>query len=130
MKNGDRPPDGLGRLRRPIGAPRDGLSGALGGNRAGHGLGEALNPTEEDRYWRAHYRTRPYTDSNADYDRYRPAFRFGWESRIRYFDRGWDDVESALAHQWERRHESELPWPRARGAARDAWERADRQLNT
>lgn len=118
-----------GAIGGPPGATIGGIIGAVGGGAAGHGLGEAVNPSEEDRFWRANYHTRPYTDDDAAYDVYRPAFRFGWESRIRYFDRRWDDVEPTLAHQWERRHESELTWARARAAARDAWNRAERQMN-
>ncbi len=118
-----------GALGGPPGAALGGLLGAIGGGAAGDGLAEAVNPSAHDRYWRQNYRARAYTDDSAAYDLYRPAYRFGWEARVRYFDRHWDDVEPTLAREWETRHESELTWPRAREAARDAWTRVDTQMN-
>jgi hypothetical protein len=90
-----------------------------------HTISERIDPAEEDRYWRENFRARPYVPHGSDYSRYRPAFRFGWESRVRYFDRSWHQAESHLQRDWLLRHESAMPWLRARLPARDAWERVD-----
>lgn len=116
-------------LGGPAGAAVGGILGALGGAAAGHGIAEGVNPAEEDSYWRQHYRARSYIDNAATYALYRPAYRFGWEARVRYFDRRWEDVEPILAREWETRHESELTWARARAAAFDAWQRVERKNN-
>ena len=102
----------------------NGDSGAL---RYRKTISELVNPGEEDRYWREHFRDRPYVERGSDYALYRPAFRFGWESRVRYFDRTWQEAEPRLQRDWLQRHESDLPWTRARLSARDAWERVDRR---
>ena len=88
-------------------------------------LSERIDPAAEDRYWREHFRSRPYVSQDCDYTLLRPAFRFGWESRIRYFDRTWEEAEPRLQRDWRRRHEGTLPWAQARLSARDAWERVD-----
>lgn len=96
---------------------------------AGSGKAEALNPTEEDAYWRDNFRKRPYADETLSYDHYRPAYRYGWESRTRHADRRWDEVERELERGWrENRGESRLGWSDAKLAARDAWQRVEHRL--
>jgi hypothetical protein len=95
--------------------------------------GEAVNPTAEDEYWRRNWSSRPYTDRNRDYEHYRPAFRFGWESRSRFRDCKWEEVEAQLASEWGRhgdRQRAALRWDEARLAARDAWQRLERTTRT
>jgi len=88
--------------------------------------GPVPQPEGEDEYWRSNWRTRPYTDRTRDYEHYRPAYRFGWESRRRYPDRRWEEVEAHLATEWQRhREQSPLKWDEARLAARDAWRRLE-----
>jgi hypothetical protein len=79
---------------------------------------------DEDAYWRANYRTRPYAGAERGYDYYEPAYRYGYDAANRYGDRNWSDVESELSSGWnsyERRGES--TWEQIKDAVRDAWDR-------
>ncbi|HSJ10067.1 MAG TPA: hypothetical protein VK928_09135 [Longimicrobiales bacterium] len=105
---------------------------------AAYGPGERLNGAatdsvvnarEEDDYWREHYVRRPYADDTLGYDQYRPAFRYGWESRARLMGQRWDQVERDLERGWrEHRGASHLGWGDAKLAARDAWQRVEHRL--
>jgi hypothetical protein len=117
----------VGSIAGPVGAAVGGAVGAIAGGLAGKGVAESVNPTVEDEYWREHYKARPYIDEGADYEAYRPAYRYGWESYGRYRGRTFDEVEPELSREWEGRQQgSTLGWSRARLAARDAWDRVER----
>ena len=108
----------------PVGFAVGGAIGAVTGGLAGHGVGEKVNPTVEDAYWRDNYSTRPYATADRDYSVYQPAYRYGWESREQHAGRKWDDVEKELDAGWSRRQGTAgLGWDDARPAVRDAWDR-------
>jgi hypothetical protein len=110
----------------PVGAGVGATVGAALGGLAGREVASAVDPAEEDSYWRDNYRTRPYADDTLSYDHYRPAYRYGWESRERHAGRRWDQVERELERGWrEHRGVSHLGWADAKLAARDAWQRVD-----
>lgn len=115
----------VGAVGGPIGAAVGAGIGAVAGGLAGKSAAEAIDPTAEDEYWRRHYRTRPYVESQRSYDDYRPAYQYGWESRARYGPRPFYEVEPDLRQGWESApgQRAKLDWERARHAARDAWER-------
>lgn len=82
--------------------------------------------TEEDEYWRTNFGQRPYA-SNSAYDRWRPAYRFGYESASRYSNRSWDEVERDLERDWstsEYGGDERSTWQQMKDAVRDAWNRA------
>ena len=116
----------------PVGALVGGAVGAIAGGAAGHGVAERIDPTVEDTYWRDSWRHRDYTKSDSfNYDEdYRPAYRYGWESRERHAGRTWDDgLETELSSGWEKaRGTSRLKWEEARDATRDAWHRVENRL--
>jgi hypothetical protein len=117
----------------PIGAVVGTVVGAIAGGLAGKGVAEAVNPTTEDAFWRENYKTRPYAaagDSSYPYEEdYRPAYRYGWESRSRYQGQKFEDVESDLGRDWDRtKDKSRLGWDRAKEATRDAWHRVERAI--
>jgi hypothetical protein len=88
-----------------------------------------IDATEEDRYWRDNYIRRPYADETLSYDHYRPAYRYGWESRARLSGQRWDQVERELERGWrQNRGASRLGWGDAKLAARDAWQRIDHKI--
>jgi hypothetical protein len=88
-----------------------------------------FDPVEEDRYWRDNYIRRPYADETLSYDHYRPAYRYGWESRARLDGQRWDQVERELERGWrQNRGASRLGWGDAKLAARDAWQRIDHRI--
>jgi hypothetical protein len=118
----------IGSVAGPVGTVVGTAIGAVAGGLAGKGAAEAINPTVEDEYWRSAYATRPYVSSGADYDAYKPAYQYGWESYSRYQGRRFDEVESDLRRDWEGRRDRSMPWDNARDAVRDAWHRVERKL--
>lgn len=99
------------------------VGGVIGGY-AGKGIAESVNPTAEDAYWRENYRTRSYVEPDEDYALYQGAYQYGWESRQRYPDKEWGDVEPDLRRDWEAgKSKSVLSWDRAKHAIRDSWDR-------
>jgi hypothetical protein len=120
----------IGAVAGPVGAVVGGAVGAIAGGLAGKGVAEGVNPTVEDEYWRQNYKNRPYIDQGADYEAYRPAYRYGWESYGRYQGRKFDEVEPDLSRDWETRQSgSTLGWNKAKLAVRDAWDRVERGVD-
>ena len=114
-----------GAVGGPVGAIIGAAVGGLTGGFAGKGLAESVNPTEEDTFWSDAYKDRPYAQGRK-YEDLRPAYRYGWESRTRYADRDWHDVESDLQRDWSTRQGgTNLDWNTARPAAYDAWNRVE-----
>ena len=119
----------IGSVAGPIGTVVGTAIGAVAGGLAGKGAAEAINPTLEDEFWRRNYTARPYVSSGTDYDRYRPAYQYGWESYSRYEGRRFDEVEADLRRDWETNREADrMNWENAREAVRDAWHRVERRL--
>ena len=80
----------------------------------------------EDNYWSENFSSRPYSLGPDYYDRFRPAYRYGFESARHHVNRRWDDVETDLAAGWERyteRGEVSSTWEEVKAAVRDAWDR-------
>ncbi|RZJ12162.1 MAG: PA2169 family four-helix-bundle protein [Acidovorax sp.] len=107
----------------PVGAAVGAVAGAVAGGLAGKAAAEAVNPTEEDAYWRETYHREPYYVGGRTYDQYRPAYELGWSSVDRY-EGDFEAVEPRLADDWRARHADGLAWTDARPAARAAWDRA------
>ncbi|MDP3228232.1 MAG: PA2169 family four-helix-bundle protein [Acidovorax sp.] len=108
----------------PVGAAIGGVAGAVAGGLAGKAAAEAVNPTEEDAYWRENYEREPYFVGGRTYDHYRPAYELGWSSVGRY-EGDFDAVEPRLADDWRARHATDgLAWTDVRPATRAAWDRA------
>jgi phage tail tape-measure protein len=117
-----------GAVGGPAGAMVGAAVGGVVGGLAGKGVAEAVNPTEEEAYWRESHSTRPYA-AHRSYDELAPAYRYGWESRVRHADRNWTDVESDLERGWDKaRGQSKLAWHEAKDATRDAWHRVERAM--
>ena len=80
---------------------------------------------EEDAYWRENFARRPYA-SGRQYEEYRPAFKYGYESGTHHMGRGWNEVESDLRTGWDR-FEGKGPggaaWENVKDAVKDAWHR-------
>ncbi|MGH9458209.1 MAG: hypothetical protein ACRD2J_11290 [Thermoanaerobaculia bacterium] len=115
-----------GAVGGPAGAAVGGAIGAVAGGYAGKGIAEAVNPTEEEAHWRSEYPHRPYARPEVPYDRYQPAYRFGWEKAVlpTFTGRSFEDIEPELEHHWHTtRGEGGLAWNEARPAVRDAWDR-------
>jgi hypothetical protein len=116
-----------GAVAGPVGAAVGAVVGAVAGGLAGKAVEEHIDPTAEDAFWRQNYRDRPYVEQGIEYDTYRPAYQYGWESRSRYRDRRFEEVEPELKSGWSaQKQHSALAWDKAKQAARDAWDRVDR----
>jgi hypothetical protein len=103
----------------------------VSGGLAGKGVAERVNPTVEDTYWREHYASRPYVESDRDYTDYEPAYRTGYEGYASHADRGltYDQAEPTLRQSYEERHDGKgLAWEKAKHATRDAWDRVERAV--
>ena len=108
----------------PVGTAVGAAIGAVAGGLIGKGVAESVNPTAEHEYWRGNYANRPYADADSEYDDYGPAYQYGWESRQKYADKDFDDVEGDLGRNWElAKGKSQLKWEKAKQASRDAWDR-------
>ncbi len=80
----------------------------------------------EDNYWFENFTSRPYGIGPDFYDRFRPAYRYGFESAQHNVGRVWDEAEEDLRQGWDRyehRRENTSTWDEIREAVRDAWDR-------
>ncbi len=103
--------------------------GAIAGGLAGKGVGEMVDPTVEDTYWRENHRNEPYYSKDRDYDFYGPAYRAGYEGRVKYDGRKFDEVESDLQSDYARYYGGDMSsWDEVRPASRAAWDRVDRRV--
>ena len=113
----------------PVGGLVGGTLGAIAGGAGGHALAEKIDPTVETEYWRTNYTTRDYVTKGEPYETYEPAYRYGWESRMRNAERKWDEVEDNLEREWDEfKGKSRLKWYEAKDATRDAWHRVERAI--
>jgi len=117
----------LGTSVGPVGTAIGAAVGAVVGGLAGKGIAEHFDPTIEEAYWRENYASRPYVTPGASIYDYGPVYRYGWESRSRYSDKRFEEVEKDLERDWGRaKGKSRLTWAQAQAASRDAWNRIDR----
>jgi hypothetical protein len=81
-----------------------------------HGWNEAM-PNYRQRWQQR------YGSTGGRWEDYEPGYRYGYEMRSRpeYRGRSFNDVESSMRSDWERRH-PETPWDRARESIRDTWD--------
>lgn len=116
----------------PIGTLVGGAIGTIAGAAVGHSAAERVDPTGETEAWRGTASTRPYYNTEYDYDRdYAPAYRYGTEARNEHGSEAWDSAETRLKSGWENvKGESRLAWDQAREPVRDAWDRSDRTYKT
>lgn len=122
----------IGAVGGPVGAVVGGVVGAVVGGLAGKGAAEAINPTEEDHYWREQSVNMPYYQHtlkqypDASYQRdYQQAYRLGYEERrLHPADTSFSQVEAELEQKWQQvKGESRLTWQQAKQASQDAWQR-------
>ncbi|HTS00935.1 MAG TPA: hypothetical protein VMN04_00280, partial [Thermoanaerobaculia bacterium] len=83
----------------PAGAVVGGIAGAAAGAVAGNAFASEFDATEEARYWRETFASRPYRKRDRDFSFYEPAYRYGWETARRYAGdpRSFDELEPELA---------------------------------
>ena len=80
----------------------------------------------EDNFWYENFSSRPYAIGPDYYERFRPAYRYGFESARHNAGRTWDDAEQHLREGWDRfelRGIHKSTWEEVKDAVRDAWDR-------
>ena len=108
----------------PVGTVIGAAIGAVVGGLGGKAVAEHFDPTIEERYWRENYERQPYHRKGMAFDDYAPAYRLGWESRLRNPNERFEDAESRLESDYrDMRGNSPLDWGDAAHATRAAWER-------
>lgn len=122
-----------GAVAGPIGAVAGAVIGAIAGGVAGKSAAEMVNPTDETKYWRDTYASRPYALANERYEDYAPAYRYGWEAYTKpgVHPSTFDSVTADLERGWNQaKGASTLAWDKARHATKDAWERVSQRHGT
>jgi len=105
-----------------IGGAVGAVVGAVGGGLAGKAVGEAVDPTGTDDYWRENYKTRSYVKSDADYNKYRPAYQCGARLADRSNSSTFD--EKAARAEWDSNPDrGNLDFDSAKDAMRDEFTR-------
>lgn len=118
-----------GTVAGPVGTMVGAAAGAIAGGLAGKAVAEHYDPTIEDAYWRDNFEREPYYQSGMTYEDYEPAYRLGWESRVRYTGANFDDIDTDLARDYDNsRGKSRLSWEHAKHATRAAWHRIERAM--
>ena len=99
------------------------VAGAVAGGVAGNKIAKAIDPTAEEAYWRENYSSRPYVTRGANFNDYRPAYRYGVDAYTRHEGLSFEQAEPELMHDWDRvKGISSLTWENAKHATRDAWQ--------
>ncbi len=113
-----------GAVGGPVGAVVGAVIGGVAGAYGGRGVAEAVNPTQEEKYWRENHASQPYATADDSFERYAPAYRTGYEGFTKYPGKDYADVEDDLALDYQKHDpNTALPWDRARPAVKAAWER-------
>ncbi len=114
----------VGAVAGPISAAVGAAVGAVAGGLAGKGVGEMIDPTTEDKWLEENFASRPYVKEGDTFDTYRPAYQHGAHAESMYGDADFDELEPELEDEWHQSPDSQpIPWPRARGAVKDAYDR-------
>jgi hypothetical protein len=88
--------------------------------------GAMLDWTTEESYWRNNYSSRPYAGTNADFEYWKPAYRYGYDAANRFQGHRWEEVENDLRTEWdsyEHRGTIRAKWEEVKDAVRDSWNR-------
>jgi hypothetical protein len=118
-----------GTVLGPAGTLAGAAAGAIVGGLVGKGVGEAVDPTEEDVFWAKQYEHEPYFEQGYTYADYQPAYRAGYEGRMRYHDRKFSEAEGDIRREYEQSNvRSRLGWDKARLASQAAWNRVERAI--
>jgi hypothetical protein len=112
-----------GAVAGPMAAAIGTVVGAVAGGYAGKGIGELIDPTTEDTWLRDNFDSRPYVDEGDRFEDFHPAYRYGAVAESKLGDAGIDLMDEQLQREWEASKENKMPWTKARGAVKDAYDR-------
>ena len=117
----------IGSVVGPAGTLVGAAVGAIAGGLAGKGVAEMVDPTVEDAYWRDAHVKQSYYSKGREYDAFAPAYRTGYEGRVKYNGRKFDEIETDLEADYKR-HNGKLDWIDVKDASRNAWNRVDTRI--
>jgi len=107
------------------------MVGGAAGNAAGEDIAHLVDHEDEDRYWREQHVREPYYVEGSSYEtRYAPIYRLGWESRVKYHGRAFDDATPDIRAEYDAMPGRDMSWDEAEPAVRAAWDRADERVRT
>jgi uncharacterized protein YcfJ len=113
----------------PIGAAVGTVVGGIAAAYGAHGVAEAMNPTEAEKYWRERHEKQPFVKPGYTYEDYAAAYRTGYEGFHNYPGKRYEEIESDLALDYERNKAgSALPWDHARHAVHAAWAKVSHDI--
>jgi len=112
----------------PVGVAVATAGGAFIGGYVGKAVGELLDPTAEEAFWREEHPHQAFAEKEASFDVYAPAYRVGYEGYHRYGGpkRSFEEAEPELESHYKSTA-AKLPWPKARYASKAAWDRVHRK---
>src|SRR4249919_519271 len=111
------------------GAVGGAIAGAVIGAKAGDSIAESVNPTDYTNHFHETYAKTPYYVSGREWNDYRPAYQYGYDTYGQYRGQRFDDVENQLSRDWDSaKGESRLAWNEAKGAVRDGWNRIEQAI--
>ncbi|MGB3492743.1 MAG: hypothetical protein WBA57_08440 [Elainellaceae cyanobacterium] len=88
---------------------------------------------ENDEYWSRNYSSRPYFDSDEEYDRYAPAYRLGYDSFNSYGRKDgmtYAEAEPHIRDEYQRQHHDDgLSWEKGKHAIKDVWNRLSNMVS-
>jgi hypothetical protein len=113
----------MGTVAGPVAAAVGVAVGAVAGGYAGKGIGEMIDPTTDDDWLRDNFKSRPYVAKGDRYEDFHPAYRYGALAEAKYGDAGIDLMDAQLQCDWEASKENTMPWTKAKGAVKDAYDR-------
>lgn len=120
---------GLSWFAGPIGVAVGAVAGGIVGGLIGKRVAHVQDAQFEDLYWRERFKTCAYVSADATFEDYQPAYRYGFEARLRHEGRRFEEIEAELQKGWEdARGSSRLSWEQARPAVMDEWDRMDQAL--
>jgi len=99
----------------PVGAAVGAAVGGVAGAVSGRGVAEAVNPTQEEAYWRENHPKQSYAGGRFTYEHYAPAYRTGYEGIMKYVGKKYEEIEEDLALDYEK-HRVGSPFAMGRGA--------------
>ena len=82
-----------------------------------------IDPTTEDNWLRDNFNSRPVRRAYDKYEDFHPAYRYGALAEAKYGDAGIDLMDTQLQRDWEASKENTMPWTKAKGAVKDAYDR-------
>ena len=111
----------------PVGVAVATIGGAFIGGYVGKAVGEVIDPTAEEAFWREAHPNQAYADREIVFDDYAPAYRVGYEGYERHggSERSFEEAEQEIQATYKAAN-ARLPWLKARAASRAAWDRAHR----